>query len=188
VLGCRLPRLQASSASYEKTENTSDHDNNVKQTCGGYRWMGSAELAWSEAEGRYPALLGSFWKGGSTCVAILTCASEVCQADSTIHTLALGFAHMISVPTNAPCDADVFRCSSRCALSPRLHTMILPSQHDPTSIFADGKLKAGIYKIQNIAGHTYLDIRENTQELCCRPGTALEGKGFVSYPLAPVSR
>ena len=47
------------------------------------------------------------------------------------------------------------------------------------SIFKDGKLKPGIYKIQNIVGQTYVDIREHTRELCCRPATLLEGKGLV---------
>ena len=90
---------------------------------------------------------------------------------------------MISVPTNVTCAADVFYSSSHRVLPHRSRTMILPSQSDSGSIFADGKLKAGIYKIQNIAGHTFLDIRENSLELCCRPVAALEGKGFVSlYP------
>ena len=54
-----------------------------------------------------------------------------------------------------------------------LHTMT------STSIFKDGKLKPGIYKIQNAASNTYVDIREHPKELCCRPATLLEGKGRV---------
>ena len=51
--------------------------------------------------------------------------------------------------------------------------------NDSASIFEDGKLKPGIYKIQNIFGQTYVDIREHTRELCCRPPTLLDGKGLV---------
>ena len=51
------------------------------------------------------------------------------------------------------------------------------------SIFKDGKLRPGIYRIQNIVSQTYVDIREHTRELCCRPATLLEGKGLVGlYP------
>lgn len=57
--------------------------------------------------------------------------------------------------------------------------MIIHSANDAASISADGKVKPGIYRIQNIAGHTYLDIREESKELCCRPITVLEGKGLV---------
>jgi len=45
-------------------------------------------------------------------------------------------------------------------------------------IFESGKLKPGIYRIQNIVGQTYVDIREHSKELCCRPATLLEGKGL----------
>ena len=51
---------------------------------------------------------------------------------------------------------------------------------DSLSIFKDGKLKPGIYKIQNLQGQTYMDIHEHSREVCCRPVTALqEGRGFV---------
>ncbi|KAF9781769.1 hypothetical protein BJ322DRAFT_243359 [Thelephora terrestris] len=56
--------------------------------------------------------------------------------------------------------------------------MIIHSTSDSSSVFTDGKLKPGIYRIQNIAGHTYLDIRDESKELCCRPITVLEGKGL----------
>ena len=66
----------------------------------------------------------------------------------------------------------------------RSHTiiMVLTTKNDSTSIFKDGKLKSGTYKIQNIVGQTYVDIREHNKELCCRPATILEleGKGLVS--------
>ena len=66
--------------------------------------------------------------------------------------------------------------------------MIIHSANDAASVFADGKVKPGIYRIQNIAGHTYLDIRDEKQELCCRPITVLEGKGLVSprLQLSPI--
>ena len=44
---------------------------------------------------------------------------------------------------------------------------------DPMSIFAYGKLKAGTYKVQNLASETYLEILEHSRELCCRPATVL---------------
>jgi len=55
--------------------------------------------------------------------------------------------------------------------------MTLTSTGGYTSIFKDGKLKPGVYKIQNIAGQTY--VGEHTRELCCRPATLLEGNGLV---------
>jgi hypothetical protein len=56
------------------------------------------------------------------------------------------------------------------------------------SIFESGKLRPGIYKIQNIVGQTYVDIRDHTKELCGRPATVLEGKGLVGscFRLAPI--
>jgi len=44
---------------------------------------------------------------------------------------------------------------------------------DPMSIFANGKLKQGTYKVQNLASHTYLEILEHSRELCCRPDKVL---------------
>ncbi|KAF9648165.1 hypothetical protein BDM02DRAFT_3187334 [Thelephora ganbajun] len=52
------------------------------------------------------------------------------------------------------------------------------STNNSISIFKDGKLKPGIYKIQNIVSQTYVDIREHTRELCGRPATLLEGGGL----------
>ena len=49
-----------------------------------------------------------------------------------------------------------------------------------SSIFENGKLKPGIYKIQNIKSEAYLDIEVATREVCCRPAQNLgEGRGFV---------
>ena len=53
------------------------------------------------------------------------------------------------------------------------------SMNDSASIFKDGKLEPGVFKIQNIVSQTYLDVREHTRELCCRPATHLDGKGLV---------
>ena len=73
--------------------------------------------------------------------------------------------------------------------------MIIPtdpaSTSDSASIFHDGKLKPGIYRIQNIVSQTYLDIRNDSKQLCCRPAAVLEGKGLVgsrshSIPIAVV--
>ena len=47
-------------------------------------------------------------------------------------------------------------------------------------IFEGGKLKPGVYRIQNIVDLTYVDVREHTKVLCCRPTTFLEGKGLAS--------
>ncbi|KAF9649755.1 hypothetical protein BDM02DRAFT_1746311 [Thelephora ganbajun] len=48
-----------------------------------------------------------------------------------------------------------------------------------SSIFKDGKLKPGIYKIQNLHGQTYMDVHEHSRDVCCRPATALEeGRGL----------
>ena len=65
-----------------------------------------------------------------------------------------------------------------------LPTMTLSSTTDSSSILKDGKLKPGIYKIQNLFAGTYLDIHRHSKELCCRPAKDLEdGMGLVSrYP------
>jgi len=57
--------------------------------------------------------------------------------------------------------------------------MASTSTNDSVSILRDGKLKPGIYKIRNVTGQTYIDIRDDNKELCCRPATLLEGKGLV---------
>ena len=49
-----------------------------------------------------------------------------------------------------------------------------------TTIFQDGKLKPGIYKIQNLYTENYLDIHLHSMELCCRPAKDLgNGRGLV---------
>ena len=45
------------------------------------------------------------------------------------------------------------------------------------SIFKNGKLKAGVYKIKNIHTETYLDIHESSKRVCCRPAKKLGDQG-----------
>lgn len=57
------------------------------------------------------------------------------------------------------------------------------STSDSSSIFKNGKLKPGIYNIQNLYGQTYMDIHEHSRDVCCRSAMALgEGRGLV-HPL-----
>jgi hypothetical protein len=62
--------------------------------------------------------------------------------------------------------------------------MTFNSPDDSSSILEDGRIKPGVYKIQNLASRTYLDILEYTKETCCRPAEKLEeGGGLVrSFP------
>ena len=56
------------------------------------------------------------------------------------------------------------------------------------SIFEDGELKPGVYKIQNLESETYLDIHQHTKQVCCRPARDLEdGRGLVRLPLPLVA-
>lgn len=56
------------------------------------------------------------------------------------------------------------------------------------TIFEDGKLKPGLYKIQNLHSKTYLDIHEHTMEVCGRPSSALEeNDGIVRTNYCPTS-
>ena len=58
--------------------------------------------------------------------------------------------------------------------------MITTSVDDSSSIFRDGKLKPGIYKIQNLYAQTYVDIHEHSRDACCRLTASLgEGRGLV---------
>ena len=57
--------------------------------------------------------------------------------------------------------------------------MTLTSTSGYASTFEDRKLKPGAHKIQNIVSQTYVDIRENTRELCHLPAVVLEGNGLV---------
>ena len=60
---------------------------------------------------------------------------------------------------------------------------------DPLSIFENGRLKPGVYEIQNLYSQTYLDIHEHSRETCCRPAQDLEeGRGLVRPTLWSVIR
>jgi len=64
--------------------------------------------------------------------------------------------------------------------------MTLSSTTESLSVFKDGKLKSGIYKIQNIFAETFIDYEVHTREMCCRPANELgEDKGLVSWSLSP---
>lgn len=54
-------------------------------------------------------------------------------------------------------------------------TMTLKSTSDSPPIFKNGKLKPGIYEIQNLSSETYLDIHQHSREVCCRPAKDIEG-------------
>jgi len=57
--------------------------------------------------------------------------------------------------------------------------MTFNSPPDSLSIFKNGKLKPGIYKIQNIFTETYVDIEVHSRGVCCRPAKDLEeGRGL----------
>jgi len=51
--------------------------------------------------------------------------------------------------------------------------MSLSSIFGSSSIFQNGKLKPGVYKIQNVRSETYLDLHLHSMELCCRPAKDL---------------
>jgi len=68
-------------------------------------------------------------------------------------------------------------------------TMTLNSTSDSSSIFRDGKLRPGTYKIQNLHSETYLDIHQHTRGVCCRPAKDLgEGRGIVRLYLPSAVR
>lgn len=61
-----------------------------------------------------------------------------------------------------------------------LSTMSSNSTSGSSSIFNNGKLNPGIYKIQSIFTQTYLDIEVHSRDVCCRPAKDLEeGRGLV---------
>ena len=55
-------------------------------------------------------------------------------------------------------------------------TVALTSTDESDSVFRDKKLRPGVYKIQNIVGQTYVNIRGRTIEFCGQPATTVEGK------------
>jgi len=91
------------------------------------------------------------------------------------------FVSFYSRSSTEKCGGHV--CKKNCVLHHIVLAlaMTLTSTADSLSIFEDGKLKPGIYKIQNIVAKTFLDCEEHTREMCCRPANELsEGKGLVS--------
>ena len=67
------------------------------------------------------------------------------------------------------------------------HIALSTMNPQASSIFKDGKLKPGVYKIQNLCSGTYLDIHRHSREVCCRPARDLEdGRGLVSLYLPSV--
>jgi len=67
--------------------------------------------------------------------------------------------------------------------------MTLKSTGDPSSILKDGKIKPGVYKIQNLYHQNYLDVEEHSRKLWCRPARDLEdGKGLVCLRLSSMVR
>ena len=66
----------------------------------------------------------------------------------------------------------------RCVLTLIL-TMTTNPPSDSISIFKDGKLKPGVYKIQNIYFETYLDIEVHSRGVCCRPANDLGEAGHL---------
>jgi hypothetical protein len=57
--------------------------------------------------------------------------------------------------------------------------MSIPPTDDPMSIFVNGNLKPGKYKVQNLKGQTFLEILEHSKGLCCRPDTVLRPEDAV---------
>lgn len=56
-------------------------------------------------------------------------------------------------------------------------TMTYNTPESSLSIFQDGKIKPGIYKIQNIVSRTYVDTKDHLRELCGRPSSVLGSGG-----------
>jgi len=89
-------------------------------------------------------------------------------------------------PTGRKCRRRSCLCMISIARIPHVVTLALPAMTqnpigDSCSIFKDGKLKSGIYKIQNILTENYLDIEVHSRQVCCRPAKDLgEGRGLVS--------
>ena len=68
-------------------------------------------------------------------------------------------------------------------------TMTARPTNNPLTIFEGGRLRPGIYKIQNLYHQNYLDIQEHSRQLFCRPARDLEdGRGLVRRHLPPAVR
>ena len=67
--------------------------------------------------------------------------------------------------------------------------MAFASTSDSSSIFKGGKLKPGIYKIQNIYNERLLEVQGHSREIYCRQVQDIgEGKGLVRRYPSPVVR
>ena len=63
---------------------------------------------------------------------------------------------------------------------PHVVLVLTMAFNNPTSIFKDGKLKPGIYKIRNLFNEGYVDIYEHSREMRWRSAQELEeGRGLV---------
>ena len=71
--------------------------------------------------------------------------------------------------------------TSRSARVPHVVLLVLTMTfNNPSSIFKDGRLKPGIYKIQNLFNGGYVDIYEHSREMRRRSAQELEeGRGLV---------
>ena len=63
-------------------------------------------------------------------------------------------------------------------ITTRLHwyftaTMLAPPPYDPMSMFVNGKLRPGVYQVQHLVGQTFLEILQDSKEVCCRPAAIL---------------
>ena len=68
-------------------------------------------------------------------------------------------------------------------------TMAFTSTSDSLSIFKDGKLKPGIYKIQSLYIEAFLDVEEHSREIYCHPFQDLrDGRGLVRRQTSHVVR
>ena len=69
----------------------------------------------------------------------------------------------------------------------KLPAMTLNSTDGSTSFFKYGKLKPGIYKIQNLESGTFLDVHHHSKQVCGRPAEDLvDGEGLVRLSPGPV--
>ena len=55
-----------------------------------------------------------------------------------------------------------------------------------SSILTDGKLKPGIYRIQNLAGQTFVEMQEGPRQLCCRPEAVLSSRDGLVRSIRPL--
>jgi len=63
--------------------------------------------------------------------------------------------------------------------------MVYNSRKSGNSVFQDGRLKPGTYKIRNIVSKTFVDIKDDLRELCGRPSTVLE-QGRDHWDIQPL--